>query len=87
VNKLSHTLQEDMIIDDLLNCMSGIDGKLIKAHNLLDKHADRSFQIERSLDPAMRDLAKRIVPICINYSLVIRFVEGLFFQMKNNFDS
>lgn len=75
VGKLSLTQQEDMIIEDLLNCMSGIEGKYIKTPSLIDKHAERTFHIDRSLDPAIRELAKRIVPICSNYSLIIRFVE------------
>ena len=77
INKLSLSLQENMIIEDLLNCMSGIEGKFIKTPSLIDKHAERTFHIDRSLDPAMREVAKRIVPVCANYSLIIRFVEGI----------
>lgn len=76
INKLSLSLQENVIIEDLLNCMSGIEGKYIKTPSLIDKHAERTFHIDRSLDPAMREVAKRIVPVCANYSLIIRFVEG-----------
>ncbi len=64
-----------MIIEDLLNCMLGIEGKFIKTPSLIDKHAERTFHIDRSLDPAMREVAKRVVPVCSNYSLIIRFVE------------
>ncbi len=75
IDKLSLSLQEDMIIEDLLNCMLGIEGKFIKTPSLIDKHAERTFHIDRSLDPAMREVAKRVVPVCSNYSLIIRFVE------------
>ncbi|RMZ99511.1 gamma-tubulin complex component [Brachionus plicatilis] len=75
VNKLTLSVQEDMIVDDLLNCMSGFEGKFIKTPSLGDKHAERIFHIERSLDPAMRELAKRILPVCSHYSLIIRFVQ------------
>lgn len=54
----------------------GIEGKFIKTSSLIDKHSERSFNIDRSLDPAMRELAKRIIPVCTNYSLIMRFVEG-----------
>ena len=32
----------------------------------------------------MREIARRIVPICSNYSLVIRFVEGYKLTRKEN---
>ena len=54
----------------------GVEGKFIKTPSLLDRHAERTFHIDRSLDPAMRELAKRILPVCANYSLIVRFVEG-----------
>lgn len=54
----------------------GIEGKYIKTPSLIDKHAERTFHIDRSLDPAMRELARRILPVCINFSTIIRFVEG-----------
>jgi gamma-tubulin complex component 2 len=53
----------------------GVEGKLIKTATLIDKHADRTFHVAR-IDSALRDLTKRILPICTNYSLIIRFVEG-----------
>ncbi len=103
ISKLSISLQEDMIIEDLLNCMSvcdtnkddifypielkfillkGIEGKYIRTPCLIDRHAERAFHVDRLLDPAMRELAKRILPVCSNYSLIIRFVEGLFIFIK-----
>ncbi len=62
--------------------MKGIEGKFIKTPSLIDKHAERTFHIDRSLDPAMREVAKRIVPVCSNYSLIIRFVEGFYFEKE-----
>jgi gamma-tubulin complex component 2 len=79
-HSLSQSVQENMIIEDLLNCMCGIEGKLIKTQGLIDIHAERTFHIDRSLDPAMRDLARRILPVCVNYSVIVRFVEE-----KSNF--
>jgi gamma-tubulin complex component 2 len=75
VNKLPMSQQENMIIEDLLNCMVGIEGKFIKTPSLIDEHAERTFHINRSLDQAMRELAIRIVPVCANYSLIMRFVQ------------
>ncbi len=28
------------------------------------------------LDPTLRDLARRMVPLCSNHSLIVRFIEG-----------
>lgn len=75
IDKLSLSMQEDMIIEDLLNCMLGVEGKFIKTPSLKYKHDERTFHIDRSLDLAMREVARRIIPVCSNYSLIIRFVE------------
>ena len=76
-SKMSISAQEEQLVDDLLNCMIGIEGTFIKTPTLLDKHSERTFHVDRSLDPAMRELTKRIIPVCSNYSLIRRFVEGL----------
>ncbi|CAF5206855.1 unnamed protein product, partial [Rotaria magnacalcarata] len=47
----------------------------IKTPSLTDKQAQRSFHIDRSLDPTLRDLARRMVPLCSNHSLIVRFIE------------
>ena len=62
-----------------LNILKGIEGKYIKTPSLTDKYGERTFHIDRSLDSAMRDLSKRILPLCTYFSIIIRFVEGLFF--------
>jgi hypothetical protein len=69
----------------------GVEGKFIKTPSLTDKQAQRSFHIDRSLgkiiilllllffislDPTLRDLARRMVPLCSNHSLIVRFIEG-----------
>jgi gamma-tubulin complex component 2 len=56
----------------------GVEGKFIRTASLIDKHADRTFNVAR-IDSALRDLTKRIIPVCSNFSLIIRFVEGLAF--------
>ena len=38
--------------------------------------------MDHSLDAAMRDLSKRILPLCTYYSIIIRFVEGLKQKLK-----
>ncbi|CAF0999098.1 unnamed protein product, partial [Didymodactylos carnosus] len=55
----------------------GIEGKFIKTPSLslTDKQAERSFHIDRSLDPTLRDLARRMLPLCSSHSLIVRFIE------------
>jgi gamma-tubulin complex component 2 len=68
-------LQESAIIDDLLACTEGVDGKYVHAVPLADRYSQREFRIEPSLDPSLRELVKRILPICSDYSLIARFIE------------
>ncbi|CAF1011178.1 unnamed protein product [Adineta steineri] len=75
IGRLSVMEQEAIIVEDLLLCMLGIEGKFIKTPSLTDKQAQRSFHIDRSLDPTLRDLARRMVPLCSNHSLIVRFIE------------
>ncbi|CAF0794160.1 unnamed protein product [Adineta ricciae] len=75
IGRLSVAEQEAIIVEDLLLCMLGIEGKYIKTPSLTDKQAQRSFHIDRSLDATLRDLARRMVPLCSNHSLVVRFIE------------
>ncbi|CAF4422889.1 unnamed protein product [Rotaria socialis] len=75
IGRLSVIEQEAIIVEDLLLCMLGVEGKFIKTPSLTDKQAQRSFHIDRSLDPTLRDLARRMVPLCSNHSLIVRFIE------------
>ncbi|UJR27736.1 hypothetical protein I4U23_009013 [Adineta vaga] len=75
IGRLSVMEQEAIIVEDLLLCMLGIEGKFIKTPSLTDKQAQRSFHIDRSLDATLRDLARRMVPLCSNHSLIVRFIE------------
>jgi len=75
IGRLSVIEQEAIIVEDLLLCMLGVEGKFIKTPTLTDKQGQRSFHIDRSLDPTLRDLARRMVPLCSNHSLIVRFIE------------
>ncbi|CAG5121559.1 unnamed protein product, partial [Candidula unifasciata] len=69
-----HT-QEQAVLDDLLLCMRGIDGKYIISRGLPERYAAKEFLIDQSLDISVQELVKRILPICSNYSIVVRFIE------------
>ncbi|XP_070191427.1 gamma-tubulin complex component 2-like isoform X2 [Littorina saxatilis] len=69
------TLQEHAVIEDLLFCMQGIEGKYILARALTERYAPKEFMIDQSLDPSLQELVRRILPLCSNYSTVVRFIE------------
>lgn len=68
-------MQEQAVIDDILNCMQGIEGKYILARDLTEKFIQKEFMIDQSLDPSLQELVRRILPMCSNYSTVVRFIE------------
>ncbi|PVD28265.1 hypothetical protein C0Q70_10852 [Pomacea canaliculata] len=68
-------LQENAVADDLLCCMQGIEGKYILARALTERYAPKEFMIDQSLDPSLHELVRRILPLCSNYSTVVRFIE------------
>ncbi|XP_076078123.1 gamma-tubulin complex component 2-like isoform X5 [Mytilus galloprovincialis] len=68
-------MQEQAIIEDLLKCMEGIEGKYILARALTERYAPKEFMIDESLDPSVQELVRRFLPLCSNYSTVVRFIE------------
>lgn len=69
------TLQEHAVVEDLLCCMQGIEGKYILARALTERYAPKEFMIDQSLDPSLHELVRRVLPLCSNYSTVVRFIE------------
>lgn len=50
----------------------GVEGSHIKPHK---SNSGLTFQIDDSLDPTLRELVQRILPLCENYSKVVQFSE------------
>lgn len=67
--------QEYLIMEDLLVLMRGIEGKYIRPLPLSERYATREFLIDQSLDVSTWTLVQRILPLCANYSTVVRFIE------------
>ncbi|KAK7497174.1 hypothetical protein BaRGS_00011468 [Batillaria attramentaria] len=53
----------------------GIEGKYILARALTERYAPKEFMIDQSLDPSLHELVRRVLPLCSNYSTVVRFIE------------
>ena len=66
--------QQQAVIDDLLYLMQGSSGRYITA-NQLPEDSKRSFNVDKTLDISLQALVLRIIPLCVNYSMVNRFIE------------
>nr|XP_022289752.1 gamma-tubulin complex component 2-like isoform X2 [Crassostrea virginica] len=75
LGSMSVSAQEHAVLDDMLNCMQGIEGQYILARALTERYAPKEFMLDQSLDPSLQDLVRRILPLCCNYSTVVRFIE------------
>ncbi|XP_060602983.1 gamma-tubulin complex component 2-like [Ruditapes philippinarum] len=75
LGNLPTMMQEQAILDDLLCCMQGIEGKYILARALTERYAPKEFMIDQSLDASLLEMVKRILPLSSNYSTVVRFIE------------
>ncbi|XP_067876739.1 gamma-tubulin complex component 2 [Heterodontus francisci] len=66
--------QEQMIVEDLLYVLIGVDGKYITAQPLMGRQS-RSFAVDPTLDMSVKELVNRILPIAASYSSVTRFID------------
>lgn len=77
LSSFSSSVQELLVLEDLLSAMVGIEGKYVCLRR--GRHKDGNsfyFQLEPSLDASLSDLAKRILPLCENYVVVSQFAEA-----------
>ena len=79
-------LQQAAIVEDLLFVMLGVEGRFIKTQPSTNEDAPRKFTIDKTLDISLRNLVERILPVCISYSVVTRFMEdkSTFFEGRVN---
>ena len=68
-------LQQQAVVEDLLYLMIGVEGRFIKTDSITNESAPRKFTVDKTLDPSLRNLVERILPVCSSYSAVVRFVE------------
>ncbi|KAJ3679243.1 hypothetical protein LUZ60_017254 [Juncus effusus] len=74
------SVQELLLIDDLLSALVGIEGRYISIKRIRGKEGHVVFQIDKSMDLALQDSTERIFPLCEGFVLVSHFVE-----MKSRF--
>ncbi|KZT55886.1 hypothetical protein CALCODRAFT_484418 [Calocera cornea HHB12733] len=75
---ISLELQEAMVLEDLLFVMLGIEGALIRyspeSPHVDDPLAGAVFVCNETLDPSMRDLITRLLPIATHYTALEAFI-------------
>ncbi|KAF8483402.1 Spc98 family-domain-containing protein [Russula ochroleuca] len=73
-------LQEAMILEDLLYVLMGIEGAHITFHEDYSPEDDDALQgvrftASKRLDPSLRDLVERILPLATYYTAISSFIE------------
>ncbi|TKY68744.1 Gamma-tubulin complex component 2 [Spatholobus suberectus] len=72
----SPSVQELIVIDDVLSAMVGVEGRYILIKAVHGKNDDITFLVDPSTDLALQELAKRIFPLCKSFLLINQFVES-----------
>ncbi|XP_024522183.1 gamma-tubulin complex component 2 [Selaginella moellendorffii] len=70
------SVQELLVIDDLLFAMVGIEGKSIRITREKSRDKALTFQVDPSMDLSIQELTKRVLPLCENYMVVSQFNES-----------
>ncbi|MED6112203.1 Gamma-tubulin complex component 2 [Stylosanthes scabra] len=70
------SVQELIVIDDVLSAMVGVEGRYILIKTGRGKMDDVTFHVDPSMDLALQELAKRIFPLCRSFLLINQFVES-----------
>lgn len=70
------SVQELIVIDDLLSALIGIEGRYISINKVKGKEDSFRFHVDGSMDLALQESAKRIFPLCKSYLLINQFVES-----------
>ncbi|XP_076274198.1 gamma-tubulin complex component 2-like isoform X2 [Rhynchophorus ferrugineus] len=67
--------QENILIEDLLNCLIGLPGCYIEPEELKDPYGPRTFKINDNVPVSLQELVKQILPLASHYSMIQRFTE------------
>lgn len=70
------SVQELIIIDDILSALLGIEGRYISIKRVRGKEDIVTFRLDASMDLALQELATRICPLCESFLLINQFVES-----------
>ncbi|XP_065876187.1 gamma-tubulin complex component 2 isoform X2 [Euphorbia lathyris] len=82
IGSYTAAVQELVVIDDLMSALVGVEGRYISIRRVRGKEGDVTFLVDPSMDLALQEMAKRILPLCESYLLIDQFVESRS-QFKN----
>ncbi|KAF8568825.1 hypothetical protein P879_06867 [Paragonimus westermani] len=75
IESLSNEMQEHAVVGDLLRLLQGNQGVYIKPAPLISRMASRTFHLDENMTPTLVDTANKILPICTDYSTIVRFID------------
>ncbi|KAL7611990.1 hypothetical protein Lser_V15G05587 [Lactuca serriola] len=70
------SVQELIVIDDLLSALVGIEGRYISINRVGGNDDSFIFNVDGSMDLALQESSKRIFPLCKSYLIINQFVES-----------
>lgn len=70
------SVQELIIVDELLAAMVGIDGNYVRVRKGRENDLSFVFYVDPKLNSSLHELTNRILPVCENYMVVSQFAEG-----------
>ncbi|CAN6452388.1 unnamed protein product [Victoria cruziana] len=76
IGSYATSVQELLIIDDLLYALVGIEGRYITIKKARSAEEHFIYQMDLSMDLVLQELTKRIFPICENFLVINQFVES-----------
>ncbi|KLO18249.1 hypothetical protein SCHPADRAFT_845287 [Schizopora paradoxa] len=80
LDKVPVEVQEALILEDLLFVLTGIEGTYVTYHADYSPEDENPlhgirFAVSSSLDPSLRDLVERMLPLATYYTSIIAFIE------------
>ncbi|XP_028054406.1 gamma-tubulin complex component 2-like isoform X1 [Camellia sinensis] len=76
ISSYNASIQELLVIDDLLSSLVGIEGRYTSIKRVQGKDNNFTFKVDASMDLALQESAKRLFPLCESYLLINQFVES-----------
>jgi hypothetical protein len=73
ISTFPHTVQEIMIVEEILSALTGIEGKFIRASTT--KLGRLTFSVDNAIDPSLADLTARILPLACHAHAVNRYID------------
>lgn len=73
ISTFPHTVQEIMIVEELLSALTGIEGKYIRASTT--KLGRLTFSVDNAIDPSLADLTARILPLACHAHAINRYID------------